>query len=426
MAACEKEGNLMKGLKCNPKIGNVVLNKMHLSGKNATLVFKDDWPEPSVRYPNQVKVRTRLGGICGTDLNIIGLRISMFATVISARERPFPMGHELVGEVSETGDGVSGLKAGDRVVYFPVATCEAYGFKACKSCARGNLESCTSLAGAGDGSEREKVFGGRGAFGGHGGGGFCEHVVGFESQFFKVHPDVPDEAAVLAEPFAAGIHAAARHLPSGRDKVVVVGAGTVGLMVIAALRALGCKCRILAVARYPFQAESAMRLGSDETVVERSKDVLYEKIADMTGGTLFKPVAGKRGVFGGSGPDVIFDCVGTEDSIEDSLHLVRSNGKIVMVGESFSRTKKVDWALQCYKEVEVAGACMYGMEPYKGGKRHAFDLALQFLKQSADHDPERFPGLLTHTFRIEEYRKALESARRKGANRAVKVAFDFR
>jgi threonine dehydrogenase-like Zn-dependent dehydrogenase len=205
-----------------------------------------------------------------------------------------------------------------------------------------------------------------------------------------------------------------------------MGAGIIGLMVIAALRALGSKCRIITAARYPFQAEAAAALGSNETVVEKKRDDFYEKLADITDGVLFKPIAGKRAVFGGSGPDVIFDCVGTESSIEDSLHLVRGNGKIVMVGESYSRTKRVDWALQAYKEIEVAGAFMYGMEPHRGKKLHAFDLALNCLKRHADHDPERFPGLVTHTYRIDEYRKALESARHKSANRAVKIAFDYR
>jgi threonine dehydrogenase-like Zn-dependent dehydrogenase len=250
--------------------------------------------------------------------------------------------------------------------------------------------------------------------------------VGFERQFFRVHPDISDEAAVFAEPLAVGVHAAARHLPSAGEKVVVMGAGIVGLMVIAALRALGSDCRIITAARYPFQAEAAVSLGSSETVVERKRDDFYETVADLTGGALCRPISGKRAVFGGSGPDVIFDCVGTERSIEDSLHLVRSNGTIVMVGESYSRTKRVDWALQAYKEIEVAGACMYGMEPHRGKKIHAFDLALKFLKRHADHDPERFPALLTHTYRIDEYGKALETARHKGANRAVKVAFDYR
>jgi threonine dehydrogenase-like Zn-dependent dehydrogenase len=416
----------MKGVKYDLKIGKLLLKKMHLAGKNGMLLYKKDWPEPTIEHPNQVKVRTLLGGICGTDLNMIGLRMSTFASILANQERPIPMGHELVGEVCEVGEKVSGLKAGDRVVYCPIAGCKAFGFKACRSCEKGDFESCGSLAGSGDGSEREKMFGGRGCFGGYGGGGYCERMVGFESQFFRVHPDISDEAAVLAEPLAVGVHAAARHLPSSREKVVIMGAGIVGLMVIAALRALGSKCRIITAARYPFQAEAAMALGSNETVVEKKRDDFYEKIADMTDGALFKPITGKRAVFGGLGPDVIIDCVGTESSIEDSLHLVRSNGKIVMVGESYSRTRRVDWALQAYKEIEVAGASMYGMEPHRGKKLHAFDLSLNFLKRHADHDPERFPGLVTHTYRIDEYRKALDSARHKSANRAVKIAFDYR
>jgi threonine dehydrogenase-like Zn-dependent dehydrogenase len=284
------------------------------------------------------------------------------------------------------------------------------------------MESCYVLAGVGDGTEREKQLGGSGSFGGFGGGGYCECTLGFEKQFFKVPDDVSDEKAVLTEPFSVALHAVVRNLPTDTDSVIVMGAGTIGLMVIAAIRALDSKCRIISIARYPFQAEASRKLGADEVISIRDKKSLYENIVKITGGRLFKPLIGKPGVFGNAGPDMIFDCVATEDSLDDSLHLVRSNGKIIILGQGYSVTKKVDWSIQVLKEIDISGSVIYGMERYKGKTLHCFELALLMMKKN----PELFDGLLTHKYKIDDYRTALNLARNKGKNRVIKAAFDFR
>lgn len=93
-----------------------------------------------------------MGGICASDFHMMTVDISYFASILAGPENPSPMGHELVGDVVETGREASRLKIGDRVTYVPVATCDAYGFTPCAACRLGNMESCTSMAGAGDGS----------------------------------------------------------------------------------------------------------------------------------------------------------------------------------------------------------------------------------------------------------------------------------
>jgi len=412
----------MKGILFDFNMAKVILSKIHLGGKNPIIRYRSDWPNPVLRYPNQVLVKTRLGGICVSDLHLLDLDVSYFASIIANPEKRFPMGHEVVGEVIQVGEEVLSLKAGDRVVYLPGAFCEAYGFKSCTSCRMGNMESCYSLAGVGDGSELESLYGGRGRFGGFGGGGYCESLVGFEKQFFKVPEDLSDEQAVLAEPLAVAIHAVSRHMPSDRENVVLIGAGIIGLMVITAIRMLGLKCRLLAVARHSFQREAAERLGTDEVIIESDRDQLYNRIARLTGASLFKPILGRGAVFGNSGPDILYDCVGTEVTIDDALHLIRSNGKIVILGQSYTQTKKVDWSIQTYKEIEISGAFMYGIENINGKRAHAFEFALDFLK----HDPERFRGLVTHFFRIDDYKTAIETVRNKARSGVIKAAFDFR
>jgi len=416
-----KKEDTMKGLKIDFSTGKAALMKMHLVGKYFLTSFKRDWPIPEITYPNQIRVKTRMGGICASDFHMMMLDISYFASILVSPENPSPMGHELVGEVVEMGHEASRFTIGDRVTYMPVAACNAYGFKPCTACQRGNMESCVSMAGVGDGSDIEKSFRAAGGFGGFSGGGFCEYLTAFENQFFKVPDSVSDRIAVLSEPFAIAIHAVSRNMPLNEQTIVVVGAGIIGLLIIVGLRLLGFTGRIITIARYPFQEQKAKELGADLVIRESDRETLYDKVAEATGARLFKPMVGKRGVFGNNGPDLIFDCVGTEETVDDSLHLVRSNGKIVIVGQAYAKTKKVDWAIQLFKEVTIVGASLYGSETYKGKSMHAFELSIRLFKENS----ELFSGLVTHTFALEDYKNAFACAVNKAKTYAIKTVFSF-
>ena len=171
-----KTEDMMKGLKIDFSTGKALFMKLHMAGKYSITSFKKDWPIPEITFPNQIRVKTRMGGICASDFHMMMLDISYFASILVSPENPSPMGHELVGDVVETGHEVSRLRVGDRVTYMPVATCDAYGFSPCAACQGGNLESCVSMAGVGDGSELEKRYRETGGFGGFSGGGFCEYL----------------------------------------------------------------------------------------------------------------------------------------------------------------------------------------------------------------------------------------------------------
>ncbi len=411
----------MKGIMYSLDIGRILLTKMKLPWARPMIRYRNDWPEPEIKFPNEMKIRTVLGGICATDLHQIDLDISFAASIFANRLKPFPMGHEFVGRVVETGERVTSFAKGERVVFNPIPSCEAYGFTKCGSCQAGNYQSCLCLAGVGDGSVLEAQYGGKGGFGGEGGGGFCETAVAFETQFHRVPATVPDEVAVLAEPLAVAIHAVARNLPGSGETVAVFGAGIIGLMIVAAVRRLRPSCRIIVVARYPFQAEAALRLGSDEVVVERDRGKLYEALAVKTRGTLLKPTLGPKIVFGNSDLTLIYDAVASETSMDDALHLISSNGRIVAVGLGYSVTKRVDWSLKVWKETCVTGSLGYGLERLEGEELHAFDLALRFMSE----EPDFFRGLLSHTFPVEKYKAAFDCAGHKGKYRATKVGFAF-
>jgi len=405
----------------NLKISTVIRKKMRMAGKFSMIKFRSDWPEPTMKFPRQVKVRSALAGICASDIHQINVDLSYSATILARKEKPFPLGHEVVGIVEEVGPDVTGLKVGDRVCHSPVASCEAYGFEYCRSCREGRPETCQAIAGIGDDSELEKQYGGRLNFGGFGSGAFSERFVTYERQLRKVPDEIPDEAAVLAEPLAVAIHAVKRRQPSDNDTVLVLGAGIIGLMVVKAIRSLGSKCRLVVLARYQFQADAAKRFGADEVILDTKKEVVYQRVADLTGAHLVKPAIGKKIVFGGSGPDIVIDSVGTDPTIDDSLHLVRNNGTIIIVGMGFGVTKKTDWVLGIYKELDILGSMMHGIENDGGRSIDTFDLALELMKG----DPSSFRGLVTHRYDIEQYKTAFSTSSNKGKNRAIKVAFRF-
>jgi threonine dehydrogenase-like Zn-dependent dehydrogenase len=413
--------HVMKAVMYDLKVLKAALKKIKLARKFAMVKYKNNWPKPKIEYQNQVIIKNHLGGICGSDIHQLKVESSYFQSILASKENPFPIGHETVGSVIEIGKDVQKLKNGDRVVFDPVATCAAYGFKLCSSCLKGRYAQCISITGIGDGSKLEDKYGGRDNFGGYGGGGFSELILGFEKQFFKVPDNVPDEVAVLTEPYAVSIHAVAQNLPIHNDNVIVIGAGIIGLFIIAAIRAFDSKCNIITLARYPQQAKWAKKLGSNEVIIEKDWKVLYEKIAELTEGRLFNPILSKKVIFGNDGPDIIFDCVASEKTIDDSLRLIRSNGRIVLVGFDFSITKKVDWSIAVNKEIEVMSSMIYGKDEYKGKKYHSFELALKFFEKN----PDLFNGLITHRFPIEEYKKAYNITLNKGKNNALKVVFDF-
>jgi threonine dehydrogenase-like Zn-dependent dehydrogenase len=347
--------------------------------------------------------------------------VSYAASILARKDNPFPLGHEVVGIVEEVGNEVEGITVGDRVSHSPVTSCECYGYEYCESCKAGHPETCQAIAGIGDNSALEEKYGGRLNFGGFGSGGFSEYFLTYAGQLQKIPDGVPDEVALLAEPLAVAIHAVKRRMPSDKDTVLVVGAGIIGLMIVRAIRGVGSKCKIIVLARYPFQVEAAKKLGADVVISERDKDTLYQKVADSTGGHLLKPALGSRILYGGTGPDIIYDSVASDTTLDDSLHLIKSNGTLVIVGMDFGTTKKTDWALAVYKQVDVLGSMMHGMEDHNGESIDTFELAFEMMKEN----PSLLEGLVTHKYKIDDYKTAFSVASNKGRNNAIKVAFDF-
>jgi threonine dehydrogenase-like Zn-dependent dehydrogenase len=152
-------------------------------------------------------------------------------------------------------------------------------------------------------------------------------------------------------------------------------------------------------------------LGANE-VVDASERV-YEKLAKLTGAKLFRPELGKPTVLGGF--DIVFDCVGSENSLEDAVRWTRANGVLAVVG--MPAEPKVNWTSIWFKELKVIGTYAYGVEVWQGERVRTFELALGLLKENAS----LLKGFVTHKFPLSQWQQAVQTAIHAGHHKAVKV-----
>ncbi|HVC14452.1 MAG TPA: zinc-binding dehydrogenase [Acidimicrobiales bacterium] len=362
---------------------------------------------PALPGPGWTRVIPRLSGICGSDLATLDGRSSRyFEHIVSF---PFVPGHEVVGE----------LESGERVVLEPVLGCVARGIDPpCPACGRGMLGDCERIA-----------FGHlapglqTGYCADTGGGWSHAGLVAHESQLHAVPDACSDEDAVMVEPVACATHAVCDANLEDTGTVAVLGAGTLGLSLVAALRALSSSGRIatpgalLVGARYPHQRRLATDLGATAALapdqltraVRRRSGSL--SVADPRPGRATGPLSG--------GADVVFDCVGSAGSIAQCLEMVRPRGRVVLVG--MPGRVQVDLAPLWQREIRLAGAYAYGTETLRAGERvRTFDLAFEVV---AAHGLGR---LVSATYPIDRFEEAVQHAGAAGRRGAVKVAFDLR
>lgn len=349
-----------------------------------------DVDPPDLPGPDWVRVRPRLAGICGSDLATVDGRSSRyFEPIVSF---PFIPGHEVVGDLDDD----------SRVVLEAVLGCAARGIDPpCPACATGDVGRC------------ERVAFGRlepglqTGFCCDTGGGWSTELVAHPSQLHPVPDDLSDEAAVMVEPTACALRAAlAAAAHTGDDAVhVVLGAGTLGLLTIAALRRHAAPRTLVATARYPHQAALARELGADLVV---GPGEVHRAVRRVTGAM----VVGDT-LTGGAAS--VVDCVGAADTIATAIDVAAPGGRVGLCGMPASVT--LDLTPLWHKEIALVGAYAYGTE---AGGRRTFDLAFELVR---DADLGR---LVTTTYPLDRFPEAIEHAATAGPLGAVKVAFDLR
>jgi 2-desacetyl-2-hydroxyethyl bacteriochlorophyllide A dehydrogenase len=314
--------------------------------------------------PGEVRIRVEACGVCGSDLHFFALG------PIAPGNTP---GHEIAGHVDQLGDGVEGFAVGDRVAVEPLSSCGR-----CDYCRKGQDAICPQLR----------------FFGVHCHGGFAEFISVPARRLFRVPGDVEAAVAALAEPMAVAVHGLRLGGFEKGQRVLVLGAGTVGLLTTLAAKSLGAG-EVILTARYPHQAELGRHLGAERVLTE----------ADAA------PMA--LGRLGSEAPvDLVMETVGGKaDTLRGAAAAVRPGGTISVLG-IFLGGVSLDTLPLFIKENTIVWSNCYG----RTDRTPDFATAVDLVAKHRD----ALAAVTTHRVPLHEIRRAYALAGDKSAG-AVKV-----
>ena len=346
------------------------------------LKIKDD------KLPNEnyVKVKNILSGICGSDMTFYTCKQGPSTAFL-----PMPcsdityLGHETIGEVVEVGKNVTKFQVGDRVTMHKyMACCDIKGIEPqCEKCQEGNYAICENY---GEPSKIKQIVG----------AGFGDYYYAPQGQLLKVPNEITNEQAVLIEPFAVSLHSVLKCVPKDNDKVLVVGAGMIGLGIIQFIKVLNPNCKVYVMERNPNKHEFAKKLGADEILSGDN----YTSVAKATNAKLYQKGKNKM-IMGGF--DIIYDTVSKGTLFNDTLRWLKAQGTLVKVGYQMTKTK-FDETPIWWQGLHIVGCDSHGMENYKGKKISTFEMVIDLMqKRKLITD-----GFITHKFNLSDYKKAFK------------------
>ncbi|NPV73218.1 MAG: alcohol dehydrogenase catalytic domain-containing protein [Pelotomaculum sp.] len=265
-------------------------------------------PKPAPGH-DEVLVKVAYAGICGSDLHIF--RKGMFIS-----SAPVTMGHEFSGVVEEVGAGVTGLRPGDQVVGDPRVPCGR-----CQWCRREQYNLCPGLGFIGEVRP----------------GCFAEHIAINYKKLLKV-PALDLKEAVLVEPLAVAVHIAKKGKLSPENTVGILGAGPIGLLTLAAAKAIRVR-EVIVVDPSPARLEIARKIGADSAVA-----AIPEDPADLA--------------------DVVVEAAGTGSALAGALKWLKPGGRLVMAGIYEDRVQ-LDPNNIINRELKIAGINAYETDDLK-------------------------------------------------------------
>ena len=390
-----------------PLLANLARSPMRLADVDDARPLRADW----------VVTRPRLVGICGSDAKQALLDFGdtdVDSAMAALCSFPQVMGHEVVAEVVELGPEAEGVEVGQRTVLNPWLSCAPRGIRpVCPACQAGDFSLCHSFTsgtispGIHTGVSRDAT------------GGYAELMPAHPTMLFPVPNAMSDEEAVLADPFAVSLHAVTRHPPPPGGRVLVYGAGTLGCAATAVLQALYPDVEVAAVARFPAQAALIRSFGASVVLPPDDRLAIIEELAAWSGGRLLTGSLGLPMCHPG-GIDVVYDTVGKPETFEVGVRLLRARGTLVKAG--FHASGRWEWSPLYFKEISWVGSNAFGIEEVEGRRAHGIEHYLE-LASAGGVDLRR---MLTHTFRLEQWREAFSALADQATSGAVKVAIDHR
>ena len=308
-------------------------------------------PEPA---SNEVLIRVKAAGLCGTDVH-------MWEGTNQEGTFPFVPGHEWSGEVVEVGKDVKMVSIGDRVVAEVPIPCHI-----CDNCKDGmEPNMCPDF----------ELYG----FSWDNPGGMAEYTLAREERLFKIPDNVSYEEASLVEPVSVAYHGV---WGSGggvapHDRVVVFGAGPIGLFAMLSCKASGAP--VIVVEPQPFRRRMARELGADVTLDPMDGN-LIEQVLDHTGGR---------------GATMVLECSGSNGALAATLDVIAKQGRIVLIGQSAGRKIPIEIGQAIFQRTTIIGS---------SGSPYFFPKTLTFMsRRLVDLMP-----VVTHRFPLSEILDAFE------------------
>ena len=364
--------------------------------------------------PDWVVTRPILSGICGSDAKLVLGDFSdgdIDNPMAAFSSLPHVPGHEVVAEVVSLGPKARGLEVGQRVVLNPWLSCAPRGIvPLCPPCLVGDVNMCWSFTKGdiGPGVHIGVVTGAPGAW--------AELMAAHDSMLHPVPDAVSDTAAVMADPFSVSFHSIVRHPPPPGGKVVVIGAGALGLTSVAILSAFYPDVEVAVVARFPAQFDLARQYGASIVVQHEPRLATLEALAEWSGGVLHQAFDGLPMCHPGH-IDVVYDTVGKPETFEVGVRVLAERGKLVYTGVAIPG--RWEWTPVYFKELTVIGSNAFAMEEFEGRRRHAIDHYLDLVVDGRID----LTDMVTHRFPLEDGWGALGALSHPEKSGAIKVTF---
>lgn len=302
---------------------------------------------------DEALIKLKAVGVCGSDVHFFEVgRIGDFVV-----QEPLILGHECAGEVVDIGKNVKNIRVGDRVAIEAGVPC-----RKCEFCRLGRYNLCSSV-----------TFLATPPF--H--GAYREYIAHPEDFLFKLPDNVSFEEGAMVEPLSVGTYAAERGNVNVRNIVTIIGAGTIGLMTLQAVKARGVT-DIIIVDLEPFRLDLAKKLGATLTINAREEDPV-RKVLEYTG----------------SGADVVMEAVGAPQTIQQTIKMAKPGAVIVWIGMPTTDEIPIRAVEAICKDVDIRGIFRYA---------NAYRPAIKLLA-SGKIDVK---SMITTTFMLDQVREALE------------------
>ncbi len=388
------------------KILGRISRKLFYKGPLATIKLVDI-PEPELPTAGWVKVQTLMCGLCASDLSLIFLKESPTASPFTSF--PCIIGHEICGRIVEVGSAVTKVNPGDVVVIAPALNCAVREIDpACPACQQGMVANCENYA------QGQLAAGMITGLCSATGGGFAPYFIAHQSQVYHLPKGFDPESGILIEPLAVGLQAVFSNKPQSGEKVLIIGFGVIGTMVLKAIRGLDFDCHITVLEPAAFAAEQAKTSGADMVVNDGN---LMETAVRLTDANRYKPIIGPDILMGGF--DRIYDTVGSPATLNLAMRCLAAGGTLSQVG--IWKEMKLDLTPLWLKQQTLKGVYGCGYANYKGRRMFMFDIALDMVHEGKIN----LKDMLTHRFTLENFREMIEMNLDKNKHKAVKTAVSF-